>query len=153
MTVSTSAFRLKIQKFALLFGAVFLLIGLLGFVPGITTHHDHMTFAGRYSEAELFGLFTVSALHNLVHLAFAIGGLALARTLNGARVYLIGGGLIYLVLFLYGLVIDRDTAMNFLPVNTGDNWLHLGLAVAMIALGTAYGRTRRDEDFSTVSLA
>jgi hypothetical protein len=122
-------------------GAVFLLVGVLGFVPGITTHYDQLTFAGHHSEAALLGLFNVSVLHNIVHLAFGVAGIALARTFNNARGYLIGGGLIYLVLFIYGLVIDRESSMNFVPVNTADNWLHLALAVTMLALGLALGRT------------
>jgi hypothetical protein len=51
---------------------------------------------------------------------------------------------VYLALFVYGLVIDKDSSANFIPVNDGDNWLHLGLSVAMIALGAALGRTRDD---------
>jgi hypothetical protein len=153
MTVSTCNFRMPIQKAALAIGGAFLLIGLFGFAPGVTAHHDHMTLAGHQSAATLLGLFSVSALHNLVHLVFAIGGIALARSFHGARAYLIGGGLAYLVLFLYGLVIDRDTSMNFLPVNQADNWLHLSLALAMIAFGVAFGRIRRDGDVPTASLA
>lgn len=45
------------------------------------------------------------------------------------------GGVIYLVLWIYGLVIDHQSAANFVPLNTADNWLHLGLAVGMILLG------------------
>ena len=131
-------------KAALAVGAVFLVVGLLGFVPGITTHHDQLTFAGHHSDAALLGIFNVSVLHNLVHLLFGVAGIALARTFNGARSYLIGGGVVYLVLFIYGLVIDHDSSANFVPVNDADNWLHLGLAVAMIALGAALGRTRDD---------
>jgi hypothetical protein len=77
-------------------------------------------------------------------LAFGVAGIALARTFNGARSYLIGGGVVYLVLFVYGLVIDHHSSANFVPVNDADNWLHLGLAVAMIGLGAALGRTRDD---------
>jgi len=47
---------------------------------------------------------------------------------------------IYLVLWVYGLVIDQSSAVNFVPINTADNWLHLGLGVVMIALGVALGR-------------
>lgn len=47
---------------------------------------------------------------------------------------------IYLVLFLYGLVIGEDSAANFVPVNTADNWLHLGLAVGMVGPGLLLGR-------------
>src|SRR5215217_6270641 len=101
-----------VQKAAFAVGAVFLLVGILGFVPGITTHYDQLTFAGHHSEAALLGLFNVSVLHNIVHLAFGVAGIVLSRTFNNARGYLIGGGLIYLVLFIYGLVIDRESSMN-----------------------------------------
>ena len=141
---SMSQLRTPVQKAALAVGAVFLAVGVLGFVPGITTHYDQLTFAGHHSDAALLGIFNVSVLHNLVHLAFGAAGIALARTFNSARSYLIGGGVVYLVLCLYGLVIDHDSAANFVPVNDADNWLHLGLAVAMIALGAALGRTRED---------
>ena len=140
-----SRYPATVQKAALAMGAVFLLVGILGFVPGVTTHYDQLTFAGHHSEAALLGIFNVSVLHNLVHLAFGIAGIALARTFNSARAYLIGGGIVYLVLFVYGLVIDRESSMNFVPVNTADNWLHLALALAMIALGLLLGRTHRED--------
>lgn len=141
---STTTFATPVQKAAFAVGVVFLVVGLLGFVPGITANYDQLTFAGHHSDAALLGLFNVSVLHNLVHLAFGVAGIALARTFNGARSYLIGGGVVYLVLFIYGLVIDHDSSANFVPVNDADNWLHLALAVAMIALGAALGRTRDD---------
>jgi hypothetical protein len=141
-------FRSPVQKAALAMGAVFLLVGLLGFVPGVTTHFDQLSFAGHHSEAALLGIFNVSVLHNLVHLAFGVAGIALARTFNSARMYLIGGGVVYLVLFVYGLVIDHDSSANFVPVNDADNWLHLGLSVVMIGLGVALGRTHADTGHS-----
>jgi hypothetical protein len=141
---SASKFGTPVQKAALAVGAVFLAVGVLGFVPGITTNYDQLTLAGHHSDAALLGIFNVSVLHNLVHLAFGVAGIALARRFNSARSYLIGGGIVYLVLFIYGLVIDHDSSANFVPVNDADNWLHLGLAVAMIALGAALGRRRHD---------
>ena len=131
-----------VQKAALAVGAVFVLVGILRFVPGITSNFDQLTFAGHHSEAALLGLFNVSVLHNIVHLLFGVAGGALARTFDGARLYLVGGGIIYLVLFIYGFVIDHDSSANFVPVNDADNWLHLILAIAMIGLGVALGRTR-----------
>jgi len=83
----------------------------------------------------------VSVLHNLVHILFGLAGLALARSFGGARAFLLGGGAIYLVLWLYGLVIDQMSAANFVPVNTADNWLHFILGVAMVGLGLALGRS------------
>jgi len=116
-------------------GVVFLLVGLLGFVPGVTANFDSLQLFGRQSDGLLLGVFAVSVLHNIVHLAFGVAGVAMARTASAARAFLIGGGVIYVVLWLYGLVIDLDSPANFVPVNTADNWLHLALAVAMVALG------------------
>jgi Domain of unknown function (DUF4383) len=129
-----------VQLAALLVGAAFLLVGVLGFIPGITTNYDMLSFAGHHSGAKLLGVFDVSVLHNAVHLAFGVAGVALARTLGGARGFLIGAGVIYLVLTIFGLVIDHDSPANFVPVNAADNWLHLVLAVAMLGLGIALGR-------------
>lgn len=124
-------------------GVLFLLVGVLGFVPGITSGTDALRFAGHDSGAFLFGVFQVSVLHNLVHLAYGAVGLLLARTVTGARAFLIGGGAVYLVLWLYGLAADHDTGANVLPVNAADGWLHLGLGVGMIALGLLTGRATR----------
>ncbi len=123
-------------------GAVFLLVGILGFVPGITAHYGDLSFAGHHSEATLLGLFQVSILHNVVHLLFGVAGLMLARSRDTARMFLIGGGVIYLVLTAYGLVIDKDSAANFVPVNAADNLLHLGLGIGMIGLGVVLGKGR-----------
>jgi Domain of unknown function (DUF4383) len=133
-----------VQKAALAVGAVFLLVGILGFIPGITSDYSSMTFAGHESDADLLGIFNVSILHNIVHLLFGIAGVLMARTFTGARSYLIGGGVIYLVLFIYGLVIDHHSAANFVPLNAADNWLHLLLAIGMIGLGVALSRRRVD---------
>lgn len=129
-----------VQKGATVVAIAFLAVGVLGFIPGITTDYDTMRFGGHHSEAELFGLFQVSILHNIVHLLFGVVGLALARSATGARNYLIGGGIVYLVLWVYGLIIDQTSAANFVPLNTADNWLHLVLGAAMIGLGVALAR-------------
>jgi hypothetical protein len=140
---STQAARLApVQFAAFVVGAVFLLVGALGFIPGITAHYDMMTFAGHHSGAKLLGLFDISVLHNIVHLAFGVAGLALWRTFNAARWFLIGSGIIYVVLWIYGLIVADDGAANFVPVNSADNWLHLGLGVGMLALGFVLGRRR-----------
>lgn len=118
-------------------GAVFLLVGILGFVPGITSDYDMMEFAGHESHAQLLGIFQVSVLHNVVHLLFGVAGLALARRAETARAFLIGGGAVYLVLWVYGLVVDRNSSANFVPLDNADNWLHLLLGVGMIGIGFA----------------
>ena len=143
MTHTVTA-RRPVQTAAMAVAVVFLLIGIAGFIPGVTTDYDGMTFAGHESTAMLLGVFHVSILHNIVHLLFGIVGLGLARTVSGASAFLVGGGVVYAVLWLYGLLIDQDSAANFVPLNGADNWLHLILAVGMIGLGVALrGRTAR----------
>ncbi|MBC7596703.1 MAG: DUF4383 domain-containing protein [Kineosporiaceae bacterium] len=131
-----------VQRAASLVGIVFLLVGVLGFIPGITSNYDQMMAAGRDSGALLLGVFQVSILHNVVHLLFGVAGLAFARSARGARSYLIGGGVIYLVLWLYGLFLDPNSTANFIPFNNADNWLHLFLGIGMVVLGVALGRAR-----------
>jgi hypothetical protein len=128
--------RSQAQQLTMLLGAVFILVGILGFIPGITTHYGDMSFAGDDSGAKLLGLFQVSILHNLVHILFGIAGLALARTMDGAKQFLLGGGVIYLALWILGIVGGGD----WIPTNTADNWLHLVLGVSMIGLGLATAR-------------
>src|SRR5512133_1239279 len=142
-TTATRGARTNVQKAAAMVGVVFLLVGVLGFIPGITTNFSDLSFAGHHSDARLFGLFQVSILHNIVHLLFGIAGLALARTAAQARTYLVFGGVIYLVLFVYGLIVGQESAANFVPVNTADDILHLILGIGMIGLGLALTRDRR----------
>jgi len=115
-------------------------VGALGFIPGITTNYDSISFASHESQAKLMGLFQVSILHNIVHLLFGIAGIVLAKTIGGARNYLVVGGIIYLALFVYGLVVGQDSMANFVPVNTADDLLHLVLGLGMIGLGVALTR-------------
>ncbi|MCW2771298.1 MAG: hypothetical protein JWR27_2731 [Aeromicrobium sp.] len=129
-------------------GVVFLLVGILGFVPGITTDYDTLTFADHHSEAKLLGIFQVSVLHNIVHLLFGVAGIAASRAARNVPPYLLGAAAIYFVLTIYGVVVDHDSSANFVPVNSADNWLHIALAAAMAALGLflrqRLARTTRD---------
>lgn len=127
--------RPAVQKAALAVAVGFVLIGVLGFVPGFTTHYGDLRFAGHHSQAKLIGLFQVSVLHNLLHLLFGLAGLVLARRVGGARLFLAGGGAVYLGIWLYGFAIDRNAEANFFPFNDADNWLHLFLGFGMLLLG------------------
>jgi hypothetical protein len=136
------------QNLALLFGVAFLAAGVLGFIPGITTNLGDIKFAGNDSPSELLGIFQVSILHNIVHLLFGIAGVALSRTTASAQTYLLWSGVIYVVLFVYGLVIGTGDDANFVPMNNADDVLHLALAVGLlgswfVSRGTAQTGTER----------
>ena len=137
---SQTAARPLVNRIALTVGVVFLLVGIAGFIPGITTHYDTLSFAGHHSGAKLLGVFQVSILHNIVHLLFGIAGIAMARRADTARLYLIGGGAVYLLLWIYGLVVGDTSSANFVPINTADDWLHFVLGIGMIGFGVATTR-------------
>jgi hypothetical protein len=128
--------RLSVRRLALLAAAGFLVAGLLGFVPGATTHYGDLAFAGHGSQAKLVGVFQVSILLNLVHLAFAVAGALLGRSPAGARTYLGAGGIASLVLWVVGV----SGGGGFIPVDRADNWLHFAAGIGMIGLGYAGSR-------------
>src|SRR5215203_4982653 len=131
---TTRRSRTTMQTVALVMGVVFLLVGILGFIPGITTQYDTMSMAGHESRGMLLGVFQVSYLHNMVHVVFGVVGVL------ASRAYLLFGGIIYLVLWIYGLVAGGATSANFVPVNNADNWLHLALAIVMIGAALLLSR-------------
>jgi len=143
VTTSTNRYAgSSIQKVALVVGIVFLLVGIAGFVPGLTS--GDLGGAGHHSMAMLLGIFQVSVLHNIVHLLFGVVGLLAANRATGSRMYLVIGGVVYFVLWVYGLfTAGTMSGANFVPLNRADNWLHLVLAIGMVALGVVFPRERR----------
>ncbi|WP_323097443.1 DUF4383 domain-containing protein [Intrasporangium sp. YIM S08009] len=132
--------RTAVQGAALVVGLAFLAVGIAGFVPGVTADYSNLGMAGHHSGAMLLGVFQVSVLHNVVHLLYGVVGILAARRWTASRVYLIGGGALYLVLWLYGLFVEKTSAANFVPLNRADDWLHLVLGLGMVALGVVLGR-------------
>lgn len=131
------------QGAAVAIAALFLAVGVAGFVPGLTSHVHRLPWWGHHPDghgAQLLGAFDTSVAHNLMHLAFGVAGLLAARTFAGARWYLIIGGLIYLALWLYGTF--SSTPREALPLNGSDNWLHFAIGVVMVILGLTLGATR-----------
>ena len=130
------------RTFALLFGLVFLAVGILGFVPGMTympamgTHDVTMT----KGYGDLLGLFPVNVLHNGVHILFGLWGLLAYRSLSGAKTYFKAVAVIYALLTVMGLVPSLNTTFGFIPIYGNDVWLH-----AVLALVAAYfGWMNRD---------
>ncbi len=130
------------QLAALVIGAVYLLIGIVGFfVTGFDDFASH-------TDETLLG-FEINGLHNVVHILIGAAGIALSRTLRTARTFgwLLAVG--YGATFLYGLfAANREDSVNFLSLNWADNWLHLvsalaGLAIALGPVRTAVDRGSR----------
>ncbi len=134
MTATTPKY-MAVQGAALLVAAGFIVIGVLGFIPGVTTDYGRLHWAGHQSGAMLFGVFAVSGLHNILHLVSGFVGFALARTYAASRAYFLGGGVVYLALWVHGLLLDQRSSANLLPVNNADVWLNFGLGVCMVLLG------------------
>jgi hypothetical protein len=123
------------QKAAVAGALGFLVGGILGFVPGVTTNFDQMTFMGPESGAMLFGIFQVSVLHNAIHLILGAIGLAMAHSWKSAHQFLLGAGLFTMAAWVYGMAAGgHDMAANFVPFNQADNWLNLGVGAVMMTM-------------------
>lgn len=123
------------RNFALVFGIIFLLIGISGFVPGLNQHAAHPGVTVNGSSGNVFGLFPVNVIHNIVHLLFGLWGLAASRSYDGARGYAKGVGIIYAVLTIMGLIPGLDTMFGLTPLYGNDVWLHALLSAAGIYFG------------------
>lgn len=125
---------MALRYFAIVYGVVFLLVGIAGFVPGLVTYP-----AGDAPEAAahglLFGLFPVNALHNLVHIAFGIWGIAVFRSVAGARTYARVVAVVYAVFALMGLIPMLNTVFGLVPLYGHDVWLHVLLALVAAYFG------------------
>jgi hypothetical protein len=145
--------RTDIQRAALLFGVVFLVVTLAGFIPGITTDYGDLTrFDGE--GAKIFGIFGTNILENLVHLLYGVAGLVAASSWAASKVYFIWGGVVYLAVWLYGLLggSDESSSANVLGLNSAADWLHFVLGVTMIAVGFVLSRrVSRDRAATTAT--
>jgi hypothetical protein len=127
-----------VRYFALVYGIVFLLVGIAGFVPGLVTPPQagpDLTVATGFGR--LFDLFPVNVLHNLVHLAFGVWGLAAYRTFSAARLYARSVAVIYAVLAVMGLIPMLNTTFGLIPLYGHDVWLHILLAAIAAYFGWA----------------
>jgi hypothetical protein len=111
------------------FGAVYLLVGLLGFA--VTGGVSFIATEGEL----LLGLFEVNPLHNVAHLligaALLIAGLSSTSAAKAANTTV---GAVYLLLGLLGFFI-ADSALNILALNTADHFLHLASAIVLLGVG------------------
>ena len=136
--------RLPIQQAALAFGGVFLVLGVLGFIPGITTDSGDATFVQH--GGRLFGVFGTSGLDNLVRLAFGVLGVLVGlRSAFGSAVYLGVGGVFYFLIWLYSVLADPLVSNDGFGIGGADWALNivLGLGMVVAAVATRPRRTGR----------
>lgn len=126
-SVDLSRLRDPQKWFALLFGTILVVVGVLGFVPRFV------------SDGALFGVFGINPLHNVVHIATGLLGLVLGRYAGGASLFNKVGGVLYLLVFLVGAVAVALGSGLYLNLNWADNALHLGLALLVGAVGFLLG--------------
>jgi len=117
-----------VKRVAMVFGVVFLLVGLLGFVSA-----GGMKMGANPAPSMLLGLFPINLLHNIVHVLFGVWGLMAARSFAGARQFAQVGGAIYVVLAICGFFIP--TTFGLVPIGGNDIWLHAAIGVVLLAVG------------------
>jgi hypothetical protein len=139
-TTSAGAERTPAQWFAYLFGAVLVLVGIVGFFV------DSSFNTGGSIQGDELIVFEVNGIHNLVHIASGLLLLAVAPKRSTARLGVIAFGVIYGLVTLIG-IIDGETVLGLIPVNSADNVLHIVLTLAALLAGFASpaddGRARR----------
>lgn len=138
---------MPIRYFSLVYGIVFLVAGIAGFVPGFLSPLDPAdpAVAVNGSTGRLFGLFPVNSVHNLVHIAFGIWGLFAYRTLSASITYARAVAVIYALLVIMGLIPGLNTTFGLIPLYSHDVWLHLLLAAIAAYFGFVAPRNQRVE--------
>ncbi|HEY0008023.1 MAG TPA: DUF4383 domain-containing protein [Tepidisphaeraceae bacterium] len=145
----------SVVLFALLYGVVFTLVGIGGFVPGMNQMHgDHPDLhVEGPGHGYLLGLFHVNVLHNLVHLAFGLWGLAAWRGgFRPSRVYARGVAIIYALFVVMGLIPGLNTVFGLVPLHGNDVWLHALLALPAAIFGFASVNDRADHAHRTTAV-
>jgi hypothetical protein len=126
----------SIRTFAMVAGAVYVVVGILGFVPAVLTSPTGAPpLRVDRAYGYLFGLFPVNILHSLVHLVVGIWGGLASRTVAAARTYAASLAVIFGVLTVMGLLPGLNTVFGYIPLFGHDVWLHAVTAVVAAYFG------------------
>jgi hypothetical protein len=135
---------MTLKRFTAVMGWIFLIIGVLGFVPDLLTapHVSDPNLAATDSYGRFLGLFPVNSLHNIVHLFFGVWALTASKDIIAARRFCKANAVIYGVLAIMGMIPGLNTVFGLVPVHSHDIWLHAGIAVATGYFGYVWGVSR-----------
>jgi hypothetical protein len=126
---------MNVRYFALIFGVVFLLVGIAGFIPALVAPVEAPAEHAAATTGHLFGLFPINPLHNIVHILFGIGGIAAYRSFSNARLYARVVAIAYAALMVFGLIPGLNTLFGLVPLYGHDVWLHAVLAAVAAYFG------------------
>ena len=127
---------MRLRYFALVYGIIFLIVGICGFIPGLVTQVPVQTgVEGSMTHGYLFGLFPVNWLLNLVHILFGIWGLAAYGSISASRAFGQTTAIVYAILTVMGFIPVLQTAFGLAPLFGNDIWLHAVLAVIAAYFG------------------
>ncbi|BBA32978.1 uncharacterized protein sS8_1013 [Methylocaldum marinum] len=129
-----------VQTFAKVFGIFYLIVGILGFIPGLVQPiigGPPLSIEAGYGK--LLGLFPVNLIHNLVHIGIGIWGILAARSIPRAVNFARANAVLFGVLFLLGIIPATNTLFGLAPIYGGDAWLHLLSAAVAAYFGFAAG--------------
>lgn len=132
---------MNIRTFTRVLGIVFLVVGILGFIPGINQPHDHPNLGVEAGSGMLLGLFPVNFLHNLIHIGFGVWGVIAARTFDASRLYARVVAIAYALLAILGLIPATNTTFGLVPIYGHDVWLHALIAAAAAYFGWVHRET------------
>lgn len=136
---------MRTRYFALVYGIVFALVGIAGFIPALVTPPEAAySLTVNAGHGLLFGLFPVNVLHNIVHLLFGVWGIAAYRSFPAARTYGRSVAIVYGILTIMGLIPGLNTIFGLIPLHGNDVWLHALLAI--IAAYFGFARVDRVEE-------
>jgi hypothetical protein len=150
-TRSTSRPAEAIRVIALVVGVGFLVVGVLGFIPAATRHHDALAWH-QTSRTVLFDHFRVSRTMLVADLAFGAVAVLAAASAWTSRAVLAIGGLLGAALFVYTVVVIDYHTVNYLALNRADGWAFLGIAIALIAAAWLAGLPARHRVFTRVGV-
>jgi hypothetical protein len=127
-----------VRRHAQATGVLLTLLGVLGLVPGITTHYDELGFFR--SGAQLFGVFTVSVVSSALLFFFGVTVLAFAGSVRQAHKNVVLHALVLIVMGFAGTGIVANSPAPVLPTDAASNWLYLGLGVFFLIGGNVSRR-------------